>query len=127
MNTHNFYIVEDEPIIAASISLMLKKLGFEVLGFSDEFEEALAQIKILNPYIVLLDIRLEGKKDGIDLAIQLEQLGIQYWYLSSLADPLTKEKMKLTSPLGFIDKPFTENGLLQHINKFYSEPHVAIH
>ena len=118
MNTLSFYIVEDEPIITASICLMLEKQGFDVLGSSDEYDEALAQITTLNPHIVLIDIRLEGKKDGIDLAIQLEQLGIQYWYLSSLADPLTREKMKHTNPLGFIDKPFTEYGLLRHINMF---------
>ena len=118
MNRLNFYIVEDEPIITASISLILKKQGYTVLGSSYEFSEALTQIKTLKPYTVLLDIRLESKKDGIDLALQLDQLGIRYWYLSSLADPLTKEKIKKTNPLGFIDKPFTEFGLLHQIRRF---------
>lgn len=115
MKTFSFYIVEDEPIITASIKTMLKKRGFKVVGTSDEYETALSEILKHQPFIVLLDIRLEGEKNGIDLALKLDQFEIKYFYLSSLTDPITREQIKETTPLGFIDKPFTEFGLLNKI------------
>lgn len=111
----NIYIVEDEPLIAATVASALKKQGFKVIGDSDEFEEALEQIDKTLPDLVLVDIQLEGIKDGVDLAIELDQRKIPYLYLTSQTDPHTIERVKQTQPLGFIVKPFTETGLRSNI------------
>ncbi len=109
------FIVEDEPLIAATVETALKKQGFKVLGDSDEFEESILEIDKLIPDLVLLDIQLEGKKDGIDLAIELDKRKIPYLFLTSQTDPSTIKRVKETSPLGFIVKPFTEAGLRSNI------------
>jgi DNA-binding LytR/AlgR family response regulator len=111
----NIYIVEDEPLITATVETALKKQGFKVIGDSDEFDEALAQIDKLRPDLVLLDIQLEGVKDGIDLAIELDNRKIPYLYLTSQTDPQTIKRVKETHPLGYIVKPFTEAGLRSNI------------
>jgi len=123
VNIHNLnalkalkiYIVEDEPLITATVEIALKKQGFKVVGDSDEYKEALVDIDKLNPDLVLLDIQLEGVKDGIDLALQLDKRKVPYLYLTSQTDPLTIQRVKETSPLGFIVKPFTEAGLQSNI------------
>lgn len=111
----NIFIVEDEPLIVATIASTLKKQGFKVMGDCDEYDEALKQIDLRRPDLVLLDIQLEGAKDGIDLAIELDLLHIPYLYLTSQTDPSTIERVKETHPLGFIVKPFTEAGLQSNI------------
>lgn len=111
----NIYIVEDEPLIVATITTALKKQGFNVIGESDEYDEALTAIDKHNPNLVLLDIQLEGLKDGIDLAKQLDKRNVPYLYLTSQTDPSTITRVKETHPLGFIVKPFTEAGLRSNI------------
>lgn len=111
----NIYIVEDEPLIAATIEAALKKQGLRVIGDSDEYQEALVDIDRLLPDLVLLDIQLEGVKDGIDLAQQLDDRKIPYLYLTSQTDPKTIKRVKETHPLGYIVKPFTEAGLQSNI------------
>jgi len=109
------FIVEDEPLIVATITTALKKLGLHVLGDADEYEDALKNILLLKPDLVLLDIQLEGEKDGIDLAAALENRKIPYLFLTSQTDPNTINRVKQTHPLGYIVKPFTEAGLRSNI------------
>jgi len=111
----NIYIVEDEPLIAATIETALEKQGFQVIGDAETFDEAILEIKQLKPDLVLLDIQLEGEKDGVDLALQLDQRNIPYLFLTSQTDPDTISRVKQTQPLGFIVKPFTESGLRSQI------------
>jgi len=118
LKTLHFYIVEDEPLITLTIATILKKQGHIILGDSESHDIALKEILISNPDIVLLDIRLEGKKNGVDLALQLDKLDIKYIYLSSLADPITNTQIKKTFPLGFIHKPFTAFGLQTKITNY---------
>ncbi|MCB0457088.1 MAG: response regulator [Flavobacteriaceae bacterium] len=115
MKSLTIYIVEDEPLITATIEIALKKQGFKVIGDSDEYENALEEIDKLVPDLVLLDIQLEGVKDGVDLAQQLDDRKIPYLYLTSQTDPQTIQRVKETQPLGYIVKPFTEAGLRSNI------------
>lgn len=115
MKALNIYIVEDEPLIVATIETALKKQGLKIVGDSDEYEEALVEIDKLRPDLVLVDIQLEGVKDGVDLAVQLDNRKIPYLYLTSQTDPRTITRVKETHPLGYIVKPFTESGLRSNI------------
>jgi len=87
-----------------------------VIGDSESFEEALLEIKKTPPDLVLVDIQLEGDKDGIDLALELDKRKIPFLYLTSQTDPDTIERVKNTNPLGYIVKPFTEAGLRSNID-----------
>jgi len=79
------YIVEDEPLIAETAKMSLEDQGIKVLGISEDYNEALCNIQSMQANLVLLDINIQGKKDGE------------------------------TKPLGFIVKPFTESGLLSNV------------
>ncbi|KAA5827739.1 response regulator transcription factor [Algibacter amylolyticus] len=112
----NIYIVEDEPLIAATIETALLKQGYTVVGDAEDVITALKDIAILQPDLVLIDIQLDGEKDGVDLAIELDKQQIPYLYLTSQTDLGTIERVKATQPLGYIVKPFTENGLRTNID-----------
>lgn len=109
------YIVEDDPIIAATIETALEKQGYKIIGDSENYSTALKEICEIKPDLILLDIQLEGEKDGVDLATELDKEDIPYLYLTSQTDPETITRVKKTKPLGYIVKPFTENGLRSNI------------
>ncbi|WP_139856140.1 LytR/AlgR family response regulator transcription factor [Aequorivita sinensis] len=115
MSKLNIYIVEDDPIIAITLESILQKNGYIVCGHADNVDEALTEIKSNKPDLVLVDIQLDGEKDGVDLAENLDMLDKPYLYLTSQTDPHTIKRVKQTRPLGYIVKPFTENGLRSNI------------
>jgi len=109
-------IVEDEMVIAANISLQLSELGYEVTDILPRGEEALSHIKIDTPDIVLLDIRLKGKMDGIETAHEIQkQYNIPIIYLTANADEEHFNRAKETHPYAFISKPFKKLDLQRAI------------
>ena len=59
----NIFIVEDEPLICATIETALKKQGFKVAGDADNVSEALSAINTTQPDLVLVDINLDDYKN----------------------------------------------------------------
>ncbi|MBB6680600.1 response regulator [Aequorivita sp. 609] len=109
-------IVEDEMVIAANISLQLTELGYEVTGILPRGEEALSQIRIDKPDIVLLDIRLKGELDGIQTAQEIQKyFRIPIIYLTANSDEAHFNRAKETHPYGFISKPFKKLDLQRAI------------
>lgn len=109
-------IVEDEMVIAANISLQLSDLGYEVTGILPRGEEALSQIKIEKPDIVLMDIQLKGEMDGIETAKEIEeQYRIPIIYLTANSDEAHFNRAKETHPYAFISKPFKKLDLQRAI------------
>ncbi|WP_339917582.1 LytR/AlgR family response regulator transcription factor [Yeosuana marina] len=109
-------IVEDEMIIAANISLQLTTLGYEITGIIPRGEEALLHIKENTPDIVLLDIQLKGKIDGIETAqIMQKSFNIPIIYLTANADDEHFNRAKSTNPYAFISKPFKKLDLQRAI------------
>lgn len=125
------YIVEDEPLIVATIETALKKSGYTVVGDSDNAADALREIRLFLPDLVFIDIRLESEISGIEVAHQLDKLKVPYFYLTSQTDPHTLQRVKNTNPLGYIVKPFTEAGLRSSVevgwnNYKKSEPEYVV-
>ncbi|ERM81999.1 hypothetical protein P872_07540 [Rhodonellum psychrophilum GCM71 = DSM 17998] len=100
-------IVEDDMIIAANISLQLSKLGYEVTGIETRGEEAIHHALENEPDLILMDIRLKGKLDGIATAKAIhERKAIPMIYLTANIDEATFNEAKKTNPYAFIGKPF---------------------
>jgi DNA-binding LytR/AlgR family response regulator len=115
-DTTKILIVEDEMVIAANISLQLNSLGYEVTGIVPRGEDALLQIKDNTPDIVLLDINLKGKLDGIETAIAMQKTHqIPIIYLTANVDDDHFNRAKETHPYGFIAKPFKKLDLQRAI------------
>lgn len=109
-------IVEDEMIIAAKISLQLTSLGYEVSGILLRGEEAVQSVHENKVDIVLLDINLKGKIDGIETARQIQlQSNIPIIYLTANSDEATFNRAKTTRPAAFISKPYKQLDLQRAI------------
>jgi DNA-binding LytR/AlgR family response regulator len=109
-------IVEDELIIAEDISNMLEKMGYDVIGIAMDFDEAVTVLETKKPDLILLDINLNGKNDGIDLANVINgKCKIPFIYLTSYSDATTLERAKNSNPLNYLIKPFKEQQLFTAI------------
>jgi DNA-binding LytR/AlgR family response regulator len=117
MNKNNsILIIEDEMIIAANISLQLNHLGYEVTGIIPRAEEVLPQIQQHIPDILLIDINLKGKLDGIELAHLIQKkYKIPIIYLTANSDEAHFTRAKATNPYSFISKPFKKLDLQRAI------------
>jgi two-component SAPR family response regulator len=105
-------IVEDEIIIADSIKRYLTKMGHEIIGIAISYKQALDILGNIKPDIVLLDIHLNGRKTGIDLANYIKtNLHIPYIYLSAQVSSDIFHAAKLSRPSGFISKPIQKENL----------------
>lgn len=114
--SNKILIVEDEMIIAADISMMLNKLGYEVTGIMSRGEDALKNIESTHPDIVLMDVGLKGELDGVQTSAQIyEQFNIPVIFLTSNADEATFQRAKSTRPYAFISKPFQQAALKRAI------------
>ncbi|MBI1910515.1 MAG: response regulator [Deltaproteobacteria bacterium] len=99
-------IVEDEAIVAKDIGMNLKDFGYEVTSIVSSGEEAIEKASIDKPDLVLMDIVLQGKVDGISAAEEISKLKIPVVYLTAHADQATLERAKISEPFGYILKPF---------------------
>ncbi len=110
--THSVLIVEDENIVALDLKTRLQTLGYEIAGVVPSGEEAVRIAEHQRPDILLMDIRLKGRLDGIETAERItRELDIPVVYLTAYADEQTLERAKLTEPYGYILKPFDEREL----------------
>ncbi len=102
-------IVEDEPIIAADLSIMIQRLGYDVLQTFDTGEEALPFIIQHQPDLVLLDIELAGGLTGIQVAETLTvKYTIPFMFLTSFSDSDTVARIKPLKPAAYLIKPIQE-------------------
>ncbi|WP_194775256.1 response regulator [Pararhodonellum marinum] len=105
-------IVEDDMIIAANISLQLSNLGYDVTGIESRGEDAINHAKENHPDIILMDINLKGKIDGIETAKSIQKFfDIPLIYLTANTDEASFQKAKETHPYAFISKPFNKLNL----------------
>jgi len=104
-------IVEDEFIVANNLRQVLQRFGYEVSGIAASAAEAEEGLQKYKPDIVLLDIRLQGERSGIDIARKLKEQGIAFIYLSANSSQKVLEEVKTTEPYGFLVKPFRKKDL----------------
>ncbi|MCC5919715.1 MAG: response regulator [Cyclobacteriaceae bacterium] len=112
MHIKNIVIVEDERVTALLLQQSLEDLGFHVLEVFSNGEEAVEAIDDLDVDLILMDIFLEGKLDGIEASRVISKKSIvPIIYLTANSDKATLDRAKLTTPFGYLLKPFHENDL----------------
>jgi DNA-binding response OmpR family regulator len=103
-------VVEDEPVIAASIEWELMAAGHEVLGPACSVAEAEALAATRVPELALVDINLAGHDEGVELARTLKQRhGVHSLFVSGQA---AQARQNSDAALGVLVKPFAFEALV---------------
>ena len=112
MSKPRIMLVEDEKVVAADIAECVKGLGYEMAGSAASGTEAIRMAVKTQPDLILMDIKLKGMMDGIEVANALyDELKVPVVYLTAHADAEILERAKQTAPSGYVLKPFDERTL----------------
>jgi DNA-binding NtrC family response regulator len=112
MEKKRLLIVEDDYVEANDLRLIVEKGGYSVIGIARSVNQALDLVEQSRPTLALLDISLQGKLTGIDLARILVAKNIPFIYLSANCSAQTLEAARSTQPYGFLVKPFRKQDVL---------------
>ncbi len=102
-------VVDDEAIITMQLEERLSAMGYTVAGMAASGEDAITKARDIRPDLILMDIVMPGKMNGIEAAkIITSELDIPVVFVTSYADDAIIEKAKSVRPYGYIVKPFNE-------------------
>jgi YesN/AraC family two-component response regulator len=109
-------IIEDERFVAKHIAQLLEDEGYNVCAIVSDGETAIKKIIELYPDLILMDIRIKGEIDGIEVAEHIRFLyDIPIIYLTAFSDVETLNRAEMTNPSGYVVKPFRREQLLSTI------------
>ncbi|MEY3868191.1 MAG: hypothetical protein RLZZ338_2082 [Cyanobacteriota bacterium] len=109
-------IIEDEKLVARHIAQLLEEEGYQVCAIVSDGETAIQKIIEFYPELILMDIRIKGELDGIEVAEHIRFLyDIPIVYLTAFSDPETLTRAEMTNPSGYVIKPFRREQLLSTI------------
>ena len=96
-------IVEDQVLVATVLRDALEDAGYHVLDLTDRFAEALDVAKACKPDLALVNIKLAGHADGIELAENLKAMAIPVLLISGQVSRASSAK---TVAIASMPKPY---------------------
>jgi CheY-like chemotaxis protein len=124
-NGWKILVVEDEAIIALDIQSILRKIGFGQSEVVHSGEESIQKVAAGRPHLVLMDIKLKGKLDGIQAAHEIfYQYNVPVVYITAFGDEGTLKRANGTARYGFITKPFEETDLQSTIQNALHKAYI---
>jgi DNA-binding LytR/AlgR family response regulator len=105
-------IVEDDYLIADFLCKAITNVGYQVIDVCNSYDSCLISIRKFQPDLMLIDIKIEGGRNGIAIAEHINKnYQIPFIYISSLKDRDTIEAATKTLPASYLLKPFEEDDL----------------
>lgn len=105
-------VVDDEAVIVQQLEDVLQDMGYEVAGAASSGKEALRKAGDLKPDLVLMDVVMPGKMDGIEACDLIQKnFDIPVLLLTAHGEDGVLERVEKVHPYGYIIKPFQEQQL----------------
>lgn len=110
-------LVEDDYFVALELEHELSDAGFDVVGIATTAEEAVKIAKSENPDLAIMDVRLDGQRDGVDAAIELfTAAGVRSIFTTAHGDAQTRRRAAEAHPLGWVQKPYSPDAVITLVN-----------
>ena len=118
-NKLKILIVEDEIFTAKSLKMDLENLGMTVLQPVAKGEDAIEIALKEDPSLILMDIRLAGALDGIEVVEQIHlKKEIPILFMSGFATEYIQERASKVKHFGFLEKPVSMNTIKKILENF---------
>lgn len=102
-------VVEDDPLYALELKMLVKELDYELVGVVDNSDDVHQILKANKPNLILMDIKINGELNGIELAKTIPQKDkIGVIFMTSFDDQKYFEQAKEIEYLGYLVKPFNK-------------------
>lgn len=105
MDKLQILIVEDELSFAIDLEMKLGEMGFNKLHLRDNYEAGMAILETVPIGLALLDINIDGRNRGFDLARRTLELGIPTIFISAFTDEKIFQQAEATAPMAYLNKP----------------------
>ncbi len=109
--TLSILIVEDDLSFALELDMLVREIGYNVVGRIDNSAEALETILTESPDMILMDIDIKGKLTGIEIAEKIKHLDIPVLFITSFAQETYYNQAKKTNFIGYLVKPINKYSL----------------
>lgn len=133
MDNINVLIIEDITEQSEALSNVLLANKYNIVGIAKDYKEALELFYKNTVDVVIIDVFLDGKPEGITFAETINiipNISKPFVFLTSSQDRQIFERAKLTKPFSFLIKPFNELEILYAIEmaveKFYEQTNVFL-
>ncbi len=111
-------IVDDEFLIVMGLSMVIEEMGMEVCASAATADDAVALAQKYRPSIVLMDMRLQGDKDGVDAALEIhETVGSKVIFITGSREQQTASRIRMDHPSAVLYKPISDGQLRATIEK----------
>lgn len=108
----NVLIVEDEALVALELRENVERLGHDVIGITDSAEQAVSLAIKKKPNLIIMDVRLSGRMDGIEAAELIRNSAdIPILFLTAYSGDETLSRATDAEPYGYLLKPVQERQL----------------
>jgi len=112
-------VVENEMWLRIDAEETLLDLGHDVVGWASRARTAIAEARRVRPDFVLMDIQLDGARDGIETArIIRDTYGIPSLFVTGSTDAALQKRAMETQPLGYLQKPIVRSELRSALERF---------
>jgi two-component system, response regulator PdtaR len=115
-------IVEDDFLAASEIEAVLTEAGYRIAGIANRAEEAVRMAKSESPDLAIMDIRLVGRADGVDAALEIfRETGIRCIFATAHHDAHMRSRAQPADPLGWLPKPYARHALIAMVKQAVAE------
>ena len=115
-------IVEDDFLAAIEMETALVEAGYQIAGVANRAEDAVRLAKAETPTLAIMDIRLIGKADGVDAALEIfRETGIRCIFATAHYDAHMRSRAQPAAPLGWLPKPYAPRALVAQVKRALTE------
>jgi two-component system, response regulator PdtaR len=117
-SSQSILIVEDDFLVAADMEAALVDAGFEVASIAATAEDAIASAASQQPILIVMDVRLASKRDGIDAALEIFRAhGIRCIFATAHCDEQGRTRAEPANPIAWLRKPYTMTSLVDTVQR----------
>ena len=99
-------IVEDQFLISQYLRIWLEAHDYVVCGVAKSAKKAVELALALRPEIILMDMRLDGDRDGVDAALEIIQTyDPRIIYVTGSNEPSALKRINEDHPFRVVIKP----------------------
>jgi two-component SAPR family response regulator len=113
------FIVEDERLVVEDLRVRLQNRGYDVVGTAGSGTEAIQEITKVHPDVIIMDVRIKGELNGIEVAIIVQSHfdeTIPVVFLTGFSEK-TFGYLKVLDQYIYLNKPFREDQLVEAIER----------
>lgn len=106
-------IVEDNILVSKYFDVICRQIGLDVVGVVHDADAADEAIAATQPTFVMMDVRLEDERDGVDVALRTHRLmpETKIVFVTGSHDQRTIDRINMDHPYRILTKPVSADDL----------------